>query len=317
MLRTRWFLPAAAAALVVSTTGLPGGGAVGGTVATVGGAAEVSATATPARLTACPTWAAPVSSSGVTAAPLTELSGLAPAASPGEWWTHNDSGDSPRIFRVDGDLRVVAEVTLDVPFVLDAEDVAIGADGRVWLADIGDNFALRPAVALFGIEPPAGSGTVSPRTVTLVYPGGPRDAETLLIDPISGDAFVVAKAVVAGRAEVYRVAASVLAAAAGVSTMELVTTIDVTDGGPVGPTAGDISASGSYVAVTTPSTTYVWLRSRGQTVAEVLTASPAAPCRVTGAGATEALAFSADGRALVSVLEGTGRPLLTITRTAP
>ncbi len=248
---------------------------------------------------------------------MTELSGL--AAAPGStWWTHNDSGDSPRVFRVDAGLQVLAEVRLDLPFVFDVEDLANGPDGRLWVADIGDNFRLRPNVALHAIVAPSSSGTVTPTTLTLTYPGGPRDAEALMIDPVSGDGFIVAKEISGARSSVYRIRAATLEQPPDSAVeVELVASIDVSDGGAIGPTAADISPSGSYVAIKTLTTTYIWPRSRGTSVIDVLVASPHAPCRAAFGGQSESVAFSADGRTLASVAEGLGQPLVTVRRTAP
>lgn len=299
-------------AAVTVATRLP---SANGDIVGVTAAAEVSRPARPDRVVACPGWTAP-ETSGATEAPLDELSGLAPADAT-SWWTHNDSGDVPRVFRVDAALRVLAEVRLDVPFVFDVEDIAMDADGRLWVADIGDNLRLRPDVTLLGVVPPAGSGTVTPTVLTLTYPDGPRDAESLMIDPVTGDGFIVAKEISGARSSVYRIRAATLAAPPATSVaLEHVAAIDVSDGGSVGPTAADISPSGTYVAIKTLTTTYIWLRSRGTSVIDVLTASPLAPCRVPGAGTNEAIAFAADSRSLVTVAEGLGRPLVTVRRVA-
>lgn len=273
------------------------------------------ATAEPAGSLPCPTWAPPVAS-GATAGVLTELSGLAPSTTPGLWWTHNDSGDSPRIFLVDGSLAIRAEVVLDVAFAFDVEDIALGPDGRVWVADIGDNLRIRPGIVLWGVPQTTASSSVTPAVLNLVYPDGvARDAESLMIDPLTGDGFIVAKTLAAGRASVFRIAAASFASPpSGAVTLLAEGSIDVSDGGPVGPTAADISPSGRSIVVKTFTTTYLWPRRRGATVAETLAAAPVAPCRVVGAGDNEAIAFSIDGRQLAAVAEGTGAPLLTLGR---
>ena len=268
-----------------------------------------------ANAATCPVWSV-ARATGATGVTLDELSGLAPVSS-GEWWTHNDSGDSPRIFRVDEQLRVLAEVRLWCPSRSTSRTSPSGPTVGIWVADIGDNLLIRPTIVLWGLPQQSASTTVTPVTLDLVYPDGPHDAESLMIDPLTGDGFIVAKAVVGGRSNIYRIpAATFTSPPAGAFTVEPVGSIDVSDGGSIGPTAADISPSGRYVVVKTFTTTYLWPRRRGDSVVDTLAASPHAPCRVDGAGANEAIAFSLDGRRLATVSEGVGSALNTLERAA-
>ena len=85
----------------------------------------------------------------------------------------------------------------------DPEDLAVGADGTVWLADTGDNNANRPTVALLALRP---DGTTS--VYRLTYPDGPHDAEALLLAP-DGTPYIVTKEVL-GASGVYRPAAALV-----------------------------------------------------------------------------------------------------------
>lgn len=128
---------------------------------------------------------------------ITESSGL--VVRDGLFYTVNDSGDSARIFAVDpatGDT--VGHTTWDATPV-DDEAIAPAADSTdIWVGDIGDNLADRTSVTITRV--PAGSGEHSGAVASyqLVYPDGPHDAETLLVDPTDGRVLVVSKDFIGG-----------------------------------------------------------------------------------------------------------------------
>ena len=84
--------------------------------------------------------AAPRADFRIDDARITESSGLALSrAHPHTVWTVNDSGDSARVFAVDTRTgRTVGVHTFDAP-VRDVEALAITPQGRMLVADIGDN----------------------------------------------------------------------------------------------------------------------------------------------------------------------------------
>lgn len=109
---------------------------------------------------------------------LNEISGM--AATDTGFVVVNDSADEEprrRIFFLDADCTVVRTVRYPSR-PRDTEDLAIDADGTVWVADIGDNDRSRQTVALWKL-PPDGTRPVLHR---MTYPDGPHDAEALLFD---------------------------------------------------------------------------------------------------------------------------------------
>jgi hypothetical protein len=58
---------------------------------------------------------------------------------PNIFWTHNDSGDTARIFAIHEDGKLVAEVTVTGAENVDWEDIAMGEQGQIYLCDIGNN----------------------------------------------------------------------------------------------------------------------------------------------------------------------------------
>lgn len=125
---------------------------------------------------------------------IVESSGLVVAD--GLFVTVNDSGDSGRIFTVDGSGATVG-VTSWAPAPLDVEALAPAGDGEVWVGDIGDNAGERPSVTVLRVPFGPGDRTVTPPAYTLVYPDGGHDAETLLAAP-DGRLYVVTKDLLRG-----------------------------------------------------------------------------------------------------------------------
>lgn len=128
---------------------------------------------------------------------ITESSGL--VVEGGLFYTVNDSGDSARIFAVDpatGDT--VGHTTWDAE-PLDDEAIAPAADSSdIWVGDTGDNLVDRPSVTITRV--PAGRGEHSGAVASyrLVYPDGPHDAESLLVDPVNGQVLIASKDFIGG-----------------------------------------------------------------------------------------------------------------------
>lgn len=136
---------------------------------------------------------------------ITESSGLVQSGrDPGLAYTVNDSGSAPVVFVLElstGD--VVGTATLGATEVSDIEALAIGADDRLYVADIGDNRGARPRIDLYVIDQPApGDVTVTPERFRLRYADGPRDSESLVSDVLDGSFYIVSKGLLSG--ELYR-----------------------------------------------------------------------------------------------------------------
>ncbi len=115
-------------------------------------------------------------------------------------FTINDSGDGPVVYGVDpGTGDTVSRTTYSSDGVEDVEAIAPGADGSVWVGDIGDNRSSRRDVSVYRVGTlPPGDATVPGRRYRLSYPDGPGDAETLLVQPRTQRVFVVSKSVFGG-----------------------------------------------------------------------------------------------------------------------
>lgn len=127
---------------------------------------------------------------------ITESSGLALSrAHPHTVWTVNDSGDAARVFAVDTRTGATVGVrTFDAP-VRDVEALTITPQGRMLVADIGDNGRSREVVRVFWFDEPAlGQTTGGWSSWELAYPDGPHDAESLAVHPVTGQVVIVTKA---------------------------------------------------------------------------------------------------------------------------
>ncbi|MDF2739106.1 MAG: hypothetical protein K0S88_472 [Actinomycetia bacterium] len=134
-----------------------------------------------------------------------ESSGLALSRRhPAVLWTHNDSGDEPRLYAVGSEGRTLATLTLAGVEARDWEALAAGRDDRgrpaLFVGDIGDNQGVWPEVSVYRVPEPARlrDATVPAVRYRLRYADGSRDAEALLIDPRSNRLYVATKDVAGG-----------------------------------------------------------------------------------------------------------------------
>lgn len=122
---------------------------------------------------------------------IIESSGL--VARDGLVVTVNDSGDSARIFTVDARTGDTVGVTTWPGEAEDVEALAPAGPGHVWVGDIGDNADARDAVTVSRVPYGRGDREADVASYDLVYPDGPHDAETLLVQPRTGRLYVVVK----------------------------------------------------------------------------------------------------------------------------
>ncbi|KXK24942.1 MAG: putative lipoprotein [Bacteroidetes bacterium OLB12] len=139
---------------------------------------------------------------GVVDLKLEEASGLvASVAHPGYFWAHNDSGNSAELFLIDSNAQIAATLLLANVPNRDWEDITLGAGPEagknyLYVGDIGDNRAQFPYKIIYRLEEPAQieSGVINQfDTLYVQLSDGVRDSETLMVDPISSDMFIVSK----------------------------------------------------------------------------------------------------------------------------
>ncbi|MEX0643644.1 MAG: Ig-like domain-containing protein [Pirellulales bacterium] len=230
----------------------------------------------------------------------------------GVLWAHNDSGDAARLFAMDGQGRHRGVYNVSGASAVDWEDIAIGPGPQsgvdyLYIADMGDNARTRSSITVYRVPEPNVDASQTPVTqsvagaqrIQLVYPDGPRDAETLLVDPVDGDLYIISKSDALSR--IYR--ASYPQSTTQLTTLEFMGQMDF--GGAVG---GDISPTGLEILVKDYQSIKLYERPAGTNLWEALTAvGQAVPYTVETKG--EAVTFDQQGRGYFTVGEGLQQPL--------
>lgn len=250
----------------------------------------------------CPELGVAVVSGALEPIALDEASGLvASGALDDVVWTHND-GDEAALYALDLTGRLLNLVVLADADAFDIEDIARAPSQTravLWLADIGDNVAMRSYVQLLGVPEPQqsdGSIEVSAR-VRVTYPDGPVDAEAFFIDPRTRDGYIISKATDGTAATIYRIPGPL---AAGEVVAEEVGALDAI--GPI--TAADMRDDA--IIARSEGRAVWWFVHEDQSVADALAETP---CNVPLGSEEqgEAIAFVAEGYLTTS--EGRGAPL--------
>ncbi len=138
---------------------------------------------------------------------LVEASGIACSLRrPGFFWIHNDSGDLPRMFAVDGKGRTAGTVLLEGVVALDWEDCALepprkkGGRPMLWVGDIGNNLGL-PLLKVLYRFPEPDPGRLKGKVLKIPkkgfsfyrcrFPRGRQDCECLMVHPLTGIPYLV------------------------------------------------------------------------------------------------------------------------------
>jgi hypothetical protein len=266
---------------------------------------------------------------GTVASPdIDEASGLAASRmTPGLLWAHNDSGDSARVFALTAQGALRGVYSLPTVRTNDWEDIAIGpkpgaAGDFLYLGDMGDNMGRRSeGIVIHRVpEPPVslqGQASASEATLKglesfrLRYPDGPRDAETLLVDPKTGELVIVTK-VMFGAPRIYY-AGPKLATESMLSGGEPLDfdKAGIDDG--LFATSGDVSPDGRFVIVRGYGNAYLWQRDPARPLHEAFSGRA---CRVPVASEPqgEAVAFAADGSGYFTLSEKKEQPIYFFSR---
>jgi hypothetical protein len=220
---------------------------------------------------------------------LKESSGLAISRTqPGVLWSHNDSGDGPRLYAIDISGKLLGVFRVNGATARDWEDISsgpcpaetptpapTGKSACLFIADTGDNDQVRPDVSIYiVVEPRVGDAgaeaSVTARALRYRYPSGPTDAEALGVRP-NGDLTIVSKGR-SGTIDFYSIPAESVTKA--IASSEIITAIFAGNTG-IQPdprigrlvTAAAVSPDGMTLAVRTYYEVYFFklVTRRGQT----------------------------------------------------
>jgi len=247
---------------------------------------------------------------------MDETSGIAASTTnPGLYYAHNDSGDSSRFFAItpDGHLQAIYYFNGDPALPLgvkDCEDIAVGpgpdTGSYVYMGDIGDNNSQRKYITIYRIKEPVlhfptssvlvGHLTADP--LILQYPDGPRDAETLMVDPIDKLIYIVSK-----REDSVHVYSTPLSFKARDTVTLIKNTNLYFSGRNKWITAGDIAHKGDKILLKSYRKVYYWPRPASEPVWKTLQRPPTLlPYIIEPQG--EAIGFNLEGTGYYTVSEG-------------
>jgi len=264
---------------------------------------------------------------------MDETSGIvASTAHPGILYVHNDSGDSSRFFAItpNGQLKCIYNFKGETPplGVKDCEDITLGSgpdtsSSYIYLGDIGDNLARRKYITIYRIKEPmpsAGldstsstaanptpssdqnttpSANVDAEPLFIQYPDGPRDAETLMADPIDKLLYIVSK-----REDSVHIYSTPLYFKTH-DTVILTKNASLYFGSGKGKwiTAGDIAPKGDQILLKSYRKVFYWRRPPGEHVWITMQRKPLNfPYLIEGQG--EAICFAPDGKGYYTISEG-------------
>lgn len=307
------------------------GGSSGGTsLAAAGGNPEsTSSEATPQA--SCTSFSTPVQVGQAAPAALSSLSGLVASRSqPSVLFAHPDRSGTI-FFAINEAGDRLQSYTLAGYTSTDLEDISVGPGQApasaarpspaslktLYLGDIGDNTARsgtgagRANIAILRFDEPTVTepGTVTDISIAnfdllrLTYPDRPHDAESLAVDPTTGEVLIVTREA-DGSAYVFSAPATLSTSTTTVLTLLGQIQLGVT----TGANAADISPSGKQLLIRTYQSALLYTRESVSTPwATVLTTAPVS-LPVAAETQSEGVTFSADGMAWLS--SGEAKPAI-------
>ena len=241
---------------------------------------------------------------------LNEVSGLAASRKNSNvLWTHNDSGDENRVFAIDTNGKHLGTFLIEGAEARDWEDIAVGPGpiaGRqyLYIGDIGDNLSQFDIKHIYRVmepevncnQPPIDAILSGVEVISFQYPDGTRDAETLMVDPLTKDIYIVSKRETNVR--VYR--APYPQSTTQTITLEYVATLHLNN-----VVGGDISPSGNEVVLKTYGAIYYWRKPADEKCWKMFEKDPVSVPYIPEPQG-EAVCWSADGLGYYTVSEEPG-----------
>jgi hypothetical protein len=252
---------------------------------------------------------------------LNETSGIAASSINADmYYVHNDSGDTSRFFAInsEGELLSIIYYKGDPKERLgvhDCEDIAVGPGpaydkSYVYVGDIGDNYSVRDYITVYRIEEKRAwtkkhTAIAKAVPIHLRYPDGPKDAETLMIDPIGKLIYIVSK-----REDSVKVYTTPLLYKPDDTLMLTKRATLFFNGYKVFKwiTAGDISKDGTQVLLKSYEKVYYWKRQGDEPVWQTMLRKPRElPYKMERQG--EAIGFNPEGTGYYTTSEGVYAPI--------
>ena len=259
---------------------------------------------------------------------ITESSGIAASGCQKNiFWVHNDSGDDAYIYAMNAAGDDLGTWKLQGARNIDWEDIASAKDksGKcfIYVGEIGDNEKKRAEHAVYRIREPEVSGstrrsnrkdpffTENAEVLKFSYPDHNQDAETLMIQPMTGDIYVITKRV-NGPAGVYRIKPEFDRDA--VQTAEKVAEIAVPSIPNGFLTGGDISPDGRRVIICDYNNAYELVLAEGAENFDDIWKQRPEMVEVGPRAVGEAVCYSVDGTSVFATSERRSSPVIEVKR---
>ena len=230
---------------------------------------------------------------------LLEISGVAASRiNPGILYIHNDSGNANQVYLTNGNGDNEGTLTLAPVGNRDWEDIAVGpgpipGKNYVYVGDIGDNDSKYPSVFVYRFPEPDLTGKTLPVTmnidsldiIEMKYPDGPRNAETLMVDPLTKDIYIASKENSISKIYVARYPQSTKSA----TMMTPVVQVYMNKA-----TAGDISPDGTEILLRSNQLIWYWKLPSGTSISAGLLTAPQVAPYANNEPQGEGICFAAD-----------------------
>jgi hypothetical protein len=220
------------------------------------------------------------------------------------YWTLNDSGNKPEVYLLNNKAQLISTFKLEGAHNRDWEDIAEGIGPEkgkyyVYVADIGDNAGIRSHIRIYRFrEPetkPAEHVTIAPDVLSLEFPNSPRDAESLMIDPISKQIYIFSKR--EKEISLYKAAPLFFKDGDKVTLQKLIK-LPYT-----WVTAADMSKDGRHIVIKTLSAVYYWYRKGNETVEQALS-KPAKELPYVAEKQGESITIAPGNNGYITISEG-------------
>lgn len=197
------------------------------------------------------------------------------------FWTHNDSGDKSKLYAFDRTGKHLGVYRIKNCQARDWEDIAIGPGpltgvDYLYIGNIGDNQSIFFSKYIYRcIEPDIDFNSLQTENIIagcdvikFQYEDGNRDAETLMIDPLTKDIIIVSKR----EEEVHIYNINYPQNINGKNTAELIGTKDfypdIEYEGSQMITAGEISRNGKNIIIKSYEDVFLFKRNNNQSIME-------------------------------------------------
>lgn len=214
-------------------------------------------------------------------------------------YTMNDSNNRGTVYAIQVSTgRVVGRVDLARFDLQDPESIAVDPQGRLWLADLGDNDEDRDDASILSFDEP-GPGEAEPAGVQrfpVTFPDDPKNVEAMLVHPTTRQVLLINK-VESGSATLYSLP-QVLRAGQDNAATDLGRTM------PANVADAAFTPDGRHALVKTAT---------GVVGYDTTTWAPVTSFRVPGLVKGESITVEPGGRSILLGSEGTDSPLLRVT----